>query len=230
MDEKLYKDMKRVSEQDDAHAKVLKHFDSEDEHGLEQANREFKEYGFSYNTQGAFYSSPMGTAVYFPKDNIVIISAQIYDKAHWFAIEMDPREIEELQHKLKGMAAAVEDADEQEHEIVGEYMRLAGMHESKKKVNEVFNPNRKFWIVTDPASAESVIEDVMGSEPKTAVAIGRIIVGGGNSLSDAIRRWESEHPALYPEDAKEEAIEDANKRLAALKGREGFGVGGVGAA
>lgn len=229
MDEELYKGMKAVTEQDDAHAKVLKHFDSTDEHGLEQANKEFKEYGFSYNTQGAFYSSPMGTAVYFPKDNIVIISAQIYDKAHWFAIEMDPREIEELRRKLKGMAAAVDDVDEQEHEIVGEYMRMAGMHESKK-VSEAFNANRKFWLVTDPASAESVIEDVMGSEPKTAVAIGRIIIGGGNSLGDAIRRWESEHPALYPEENKAEALEDANKRLAAMKGKEGFGVGGVGAA
>lgn len=237
MDETLYKQMKEVTEEDGqgmpAGAKVLKHFEATDDtHGLEQANKEFKEYGFQYNTQGAFYSSPMGTAVYFPKGNIAVVSAIIYDKAHWFAIEMDPREVEELQHKLKGMAAAVEDAEDQEHEIVGEWMKLAGMNDSVKesKVNERFNANRKFWLVTDPVSAESVIEDVMGTEPKTVVAIGRIIVGGGNTLGDAIRRWENEHPALYPEDSKEEALEDANKRLAAMKGKEGFGVAGVGAA
>ena len=118
-----------------ARMKLLKHFErSGNENDYEIANKEFGEYGFSYNTQGAVYSSPMGVAVWTPKDNILICKAEIYDNTHWFALEVDPREVEELIHKLKGMAAAVDDVEEQEGEIVSDWMRLAGLDEGK--VNE----------------------------------------------------------------------------------------------
>jgi hypothetical protein len=254
-----------------ARMKLLKHFvKSGNENDMERANHEFGEFGFRYNTQGAEYSSPMGVAVWVPKENIIVCHAEIFDQTHWFAIEMDPREVEELIHKLKGMSRAIDDVEEQENYIVGDWMKIAGIDEKKikedggvvgdenkgvekdkgiygdagiakeqpGKVSEAANQQDRFWLVLDPAGPDSVIEDVLGNEPKTAIEIGRILIGGGNDSHAAITRWEKEHPALYIEEDEASAREDAEARLAAVKDRKdedaygmqsSGGVGSVGA-
>ena len=75
---------------------------------------------------------------------------------------------------------------------------------------------KRFWLVLDPTE-DSVLQDVIPAEPVTAIQIGRIVIGGGNTLGDAIRRWEREHPEIYPEELRAEAIEDAKRRFKAIK-------------
>jgi hypothetical protein len=109
--------------------------------------------------------------------------------------------------------------------------RIDGVTASRKlKMREAFNSKRTFWLVLDPQSKDSTIEDVIGNGSHDAISIGRIIIGGGNTLSAAIQRWEKEHPAIYPEENRAEAEEDAKQRIAKMQGNEGAGgVGSVGA-
>jgi len=87
------------------------------------------------------------------------------------------------------------------------------------KVNEQGETLRggkhKFWLVSDPVSDKSTIEDIVTLVD--VMALNNIIMG--TNTSDNPTRFAEEHSELYPEDKKAEAMSDAIQRLEKVQGK-----------
>ena len=119
-------DLGHLHEDMEAGIVILKKFTAAKQGAYEEANVEFKDYGFDYHLQGAIYASS-NLSVWVPKEDVMIVKSTIFDKEVWFAVEAQhPQVMEDYREMLKGMSRKQEELEQEETDIVSEFANLSG--------------------------------------------------------------------------------------------------------